>query len=42
MQAGWQLCNNKSDLEISMIRVKHKCGNDTIPRINIERYGSDF
>lgn len=41
MKAGWQLCNNRSDLWVAVIRAKYKCGNDIIPRID-KRNGSNF
>jgi len=42
MKAGWQLCNNRSDLWVDVIRAKYKCGNDIIPQIDKKRNGSNF
>ena len=42
MKAGWQLCNNISDLWVAVIRAKYKCGNVIIPQIDKKRNGSNF
>lgn len=42
IKAGWKLCNQKDDLWVSIVRSKYKCGSDLVPKIQVNRPGSNF
>lgn len=42
LKAGWQLISRKEDLWVQVVRSKYRCGNEIVPRMQVNKPGSNL
>lgn len=42
MKVGWDLTAKREDLWVQVVRSKYKCGRDLMPRVSVDRPGSNL